>query len=729
MRKTAVILSLAILLLVSPEASARFAFMRASEEPQRDSAALAAFRDSIDRMWWSKIDTVTRPYVDSIFQAHFDSIARFLPDSADIKKVMKRNRKEERDSIRIHKPRVLETFAVPDSMYYERLLMWTADTKFNELHFQKQDTTFNYHFYDYPMFKKDVNATYLGTIGSATLYHNWFKREEYKDAPMFTPYAGDSNTPDNLPQYNTKSAYTELAYWGTLFAMKQKEEAELNLLTTQNITPAFNFTLGYRRLGSKGFLQDENTDHRNAFVYGNYMGKKYMANAGFIHQKIKRSENGGVQNTFWIRDTLIDTKTIDVNLKTADNLLKRNTFFLNHSLAIPMNFFRKDKDSLSLGDGTMAFVGHYIEYSVYKKNYNDVIAPGDIGRSFYNYKFYLDETTSDSRFKVNTLTNKAFIKLQPFAPDAVVSKINGGIGYQFIKTSNTNVYETVEKGVKNTYHNVFVYAGVSGRFKKYFEWDADGEYYFSGFKKMDFNVNGKIRVSFYPIEEGIHLIGKFSTSLDTPHPFEQFVITNHHYWDNDFKKVSTTKAEAILSIPKWKLEASFNYGLIGNMLYYDNLSIIRQSPKTVQVMTATLQKNFKVWALHFDHKALFQLTTDPDILPLPKLSLHLRYYVQFNVVKNVMAMQIGLDGLFHNKYYAPAYDPDLGQFHTQTKEKIGGVPYFDAFVNMQWKRACVFVKYTNCFMGWPSSDYFSAYQYIRPGHGLKFGIFWPFYLH
>jgi hypothetical protein len=122
------------------------------------------------------------------------------------------------------------------------------------------------------------------------------------------------------------------------------------------------------------------------------------------------------------------------------------------------------------------------------------------------------------------------------------------------------------------------------------------------------------------------------------------------------------------------------------------------------------------------------MASDGEALPLPKLSLNLKYYIEFNVVKDVMRMQIGLNALFHTKYYVQSYSPDLGVFHNQQKELIGGTPYFDAFVNVQWKNVTLFVKYTNTFKGWPQADYFSAYNYIRPERGFKFGIWWPFYI-
>ena len=224
----------------------------------------------------------------------------------------------------------------------------------------------------------------------------------------------------------------------------------------------------------------------------------------------------------------------------------------------------------------------------------------------------------------------------------------------------------------------------------------------------------------------MHLTGKFSTSLNTPHTFIKKVNMNHHQWDMDLDKVSETKIEGQFTIPKWQLELGFGYALIANYIYYDELSHVRQNPDAMSVMSAYLMKNFKLWLFHFDNKALLQLTSDEDVLPLPKLALNLRYYLQFPVVRNVMEMQIGVHGQFNTRYYAQSYAPDLGVFYNQKEELIGNVPYCDIFVNAQWKRACVFVKYTNFLKDKPESDYFSAYHYIKPTQGFKFGIYWPF---
>ncbi len=693
-----------------------------------DSIRLQAVYDSLDYIFWHEIDTTTLPEFDTLTRAYFDSLARFLPDTNDIKRAIRRIRKEERDSLRASKPRVIETFVVPDSLYYRRLLVWTSDKYYNEYHESHLDTTANSNFYELPMMKKDIDGAYLGTAGSAALYHNWFKREEAPDAPMFTPYIGDALTDETVQQFNTKMPYTELGFWGTPLAAKNLEESNLWLRSTQNITPEFNFTLAYRRLGSRGMLAHENTNHRNTFILANYMGKRYFANFGHIRQRIERQENGGIQDSFWIRDTTVEAKSIDVNLTSADNLYKRRSTFIHQTLNVPLNFFRKDRDSLALGEGTMAQIGHSGEFTTYSKLYTDEIATNDkSGRAFYFNQFNINETNSSDELAVRNFENRFFIKLQPFAPDAILAKINAGVGYQILSTYGFKPSDYLTGRKWDTQHNLYIYGGVSGQLKKYIAWNADADYYLAGYRMFDFDIDAKLRLSVYPIAQGIHLTGKFHTGLRTPHPFEQHIYLNHHKWDNDFSKVSKTTIEGRLEIPKWRLDAQFGYALVANMLYYDTLAVIRQYDKPVSIMSAYLRKDFTVWHLHFDNQVLFQLTSAPeDVLPLPKLTLNLRWYFDIDVVRDVMNLQLGVNAIANTLWYAPTYSPDLGQFYAQNKELIGNFPYMDIFANIQWHRACIFVKFTNAFFEWPEPGYFSTYHYIQPKRGFKFGILWPF---
>jgi hypothetical protein len=698
------------------------------------------------------------------------------------KMAIKDSIKAYRDSVRENTPRILETFAFPDSMHYKRIVTWTHDRDFHDivgLRDQAPDSSFNNNFHEYPFYKKDVNATWLGVAGSPVQLYDYFKREEEDNAIFYAPYQIYSYTPETLPQYNTKTTYTELDYYGTLFANKEQEESNIKVLSTQNITPELNIMLQYHRFGSNGMLKREDVNNRNSIIAANYTGKRYLMHTGFIYNRVKKSENGGIKDLSWIRDTTVDAREIDVYLKDASNDIKKNTIFLDQSYRIPLTFLDKDIraekklreqedmkiDSLTAAGDTVglaqfkesveqrralqeesamdtlkteittAFIGHSSEYTVTRKTYKDNIATSDAeGRKYFGDRFYLNPTTSSDSLRVMKFENKVFIRLQPWTSDAIVSRLDVGLGDKLLNYFSFNPKDYVSGRNNVVQNSLYLYAGAQGQYKKYLQWNAKGRYTFLGHEINDFGIEGNVAFSAYPFRRDrkspLTLNVHFETSLKEPDYYQQHLYTNHYMWNNDFSKISTTKLEASLNIPRWKMDASFSYGLLSNNIYYDTQGIVRQNSSPMSVISATLRKDFKVWKFHFENQAALQFSSNSEVMPLPLLALNLRYYFQFDVVKNVMKMQIGAHALYTTKWYAPGYNPVLGVFHNQTEEKFGGCPYIDAFVNIQWKRASIFVKAVNVNMGWPNkkADYFTAAGYITSQRAIKFGITWPFYV-
>ena len=764
----------------------------------KDSATRAQVRDSLIQAQ----DTLELMMLDSLyvkdstevatakFNAWYNSLTKKERKKYDYEqalpgKIAELNRKMEvKDSIKAAKdsviaatPRILETFAIPDSMQYKRIISWNEDRYFHDVNLKELDTTYNYHFNEYPFYKEDINTTWLGVSGSPEMTYNYFKRAQTDNAIFYTPLQRYSYSPETLPNYNTKTPHTELAYWGTLFANKEKEESNIRVLTTQNILPELNLTLEFRRFGGNGILKREDTNNRNVVIASNYMGKRYLMHTGYIYNKVARSENGGIVDNFWIRDTTVDAREIDIYLKNASSTTKKNTLFLDQSYRIPFTFLenlkgRKERkrqeavrdsimtsgDSLAIAalleketldeieetevavdtvnkDITTAIIGHSSEYSVFRRIYQDDISTSDdLGRQFFNDRFYLNPTRSADSLRVMKFENRFFIRLQPWKSDAIVSKLDVGIGDKLANYFTFNTADYVQGSSNTLLNSTYLYAGARGQYKKYFTWDAKGEYTFLGYEINDFGIHANLAFSAYPFRRDrkspLTLKAHFETTLKEPDYYEQHLCTNHYMWNNDFGKISSTKIGAALEIPRWDLHASFDYALLSNNIYYDTEGIVRQNTDPMSVMTASLRKDFIVWKFHLDHQALFQLSSNKDVIPLPMLALNLRYYLQFDVVKKVMQMQIGANAAFTTKWYAPAFNPVLGVFHNQNVAEYGNCPYIDAFVNIQWKRACIFVKIVNVNMGWPnkSADYFSAAGYIAPQRAIKFGISWPFYI-
>jgi len=622
--------------------------------------------------------------------------------------------------------RLLETYLFNDTIKRQRIFTWQHNRYLNTLHLLPIDTLINDRFRDYPFLQNDVGATYLGTVGSAVMLHNYFERQSHNSFYYLTPHLEYAITPENIKFYNTKTAYTRFEYSGTLFANSKFEEGNVDIFVSANMLPQWNWSIHYKHLGTRGLLDKEATDNNLFTISTSYSGKRYNAHAGFIYNGWENQHNGGMANDGAILDTTINVRTIDITLSDAVTNINNYSFFLTHSYAVPLNFFRND--STLTDDGTVVFFGHSAEYTTATRNYTDNIPLNDsIGRAYYQNKFYINPTATRDSMRYMLLDNKLFLSLQPWASDAIVSKLTGGIGFSYISNYGFRGDSYLSPTKNETQANLYTYASASGVFSRYFNWNALARYDLTGYTQNDFSLDGNVGISLYPLKGGVHLSGNFLFQTKRPDYFFNNTYGNHFVWQNDFDKTIETRIQAKLSIPDWDLEAGFNYSLLSQAVYFDTLAMPRQLNSELNIMSAYLQKNFKAWLFHFDHRVLFQLSSDKDIMPLPALSANLTYYLQAELVKNVLTAQIGVDMYYNTAYYAHAYNPATGTFHTQTKREIGNYPYMDAFINMKWKHANIFLKMVNVNEGMLNNDYFSALHYIRPQRVFKFGISWFFF--
>lgn len=576
--------------------------------------SLAAFRDSLD---WRKVDSIyvadSTAAAKARFQAWYNALSRkeqkkydaeqmlpILIHRADSIREAKEEAKAIKDSIREYTPLILETFALTDSMQYKQVIHWTLDPDFQKMEVSRPDTTFNNHFHDYPFMKKDVNATWLGVAGSPLLYYNFFNRKSEEGVEFYDALESWSQSAGTIRHYNTKTPYTELSYTGTLLSEDSKTSDNLHLFTTQNFTPGLNFSLLYERFGGNGILNNEKTVNNNFAAQLNYLGKRYMGHLGYIRNVVRRGENGGIVDPAWVRDTIVDARDMATFLKNAESKTTKNTVYLDQQLRIPFTFINRikarrdstykfDADSLDRNI-TTAFLGHSSDFSVYTRSYTDALG-SDLERSFYD-GFFKDELKSKDSLNVTRLENKVFIKLQPWASDAVVSKLNIGI------SDKLEIYfdSTMVRPLKHTENSIYAYAGIEGQIRNAVRWDAKGHFAFAGVKAGDFDVEANARLDFYPFRKArkspFSIGAHFETSLTGPNYYQEKLSLNHFSWENDFSKASVTKVQGFMSIPHWALNLEVGYALLANNLYYDNTGIVRQNETPMSIFTAALRKEF-----------------------------------------------------------------------------------------------------------------------------------------
>ena len=388
------------------------------------------------------------------------------------------------------------------------------------------------------------------------------------------------------------------------------------------------------------------------------------------------------------------------------------------------------------------YIGHLFEYNSWSKVYTDKYATYTDERYERNengtfkshtdtyYKEWLlnPDNTRDSLAE-RIITNRLFVQAQPWDRNGVVGTIDGGVGIelhtysQFALTDYlSGKYERVKKTAW------FAYAGIDGKIRKYVDWGASFKLYPSGYRGGDFDLRAHAAFTAFIKGKPFTLSGEFSQSSSSAGYWMDHWLSNHYMWQNDFGKENETRFNVAFTVPDHGIELGFWQSGVTDKIYYGADCKPAQHSGAVSLTSIYAQKNFTIKGLHLDHRVLVQLTSNREVVPVPLVSAFLSYYYEFWVKRDVLRVQIGLDGRFNTSYYAQGYNPALSVFYNQNEVKIGDYPYVDAFVSAKWKRMRILFKYQHLNKGlFGNGEAFQVARYpLNPGM-FKLGISWAFY--
>jgi hypothetical protein len=245
-----------------------------------------------------------------------------------------------------------------------------------------------------------------------------------------------------------------------------------------------------------------------------------------------------------------------------------------------------------------------------------------------------------------------------------------------------------------------------------------------------FRLNGNVDFNFHFLRDTVSIIGRASISNTLPDFYMRHFHSKHFYWDNDLSKEFRSHIEGELSIEKLQTHLKVGVENIKNYTYFDANATSEQKDGNIQVMSATLNQNFRLGFLHLDNEVIWQKSSDKDILPLPSLSLYHNLYILAKLSKKVLNVQLGADVRYFSKYYAPAYTPDIQQFHLQgttNRVELGAYPIINLYANLQLKHTRFFAMFYHINEGMGNSMYFLVPHYPINQRLFKIGLSWNFY--
>ncbi|MCC8089788.1 MAG: putative porin [Rikenellaceae bacterium] len=630
--------------------------------------------------------------------------------------------KKQRDSLKVVEKNPLESYFFDDSLRNKKIFAWTAELDINRVDTVTVDTLLNRFEIDYPFMEEYVvGATYLGNLGGAAQSLSYFERPRSNDFVFLRAYDSYLVDPQSTRFFNVKEPFTQLSWF--MSGQTRRAEEQLRVTHAQNISPSTGFNIDYKNRGTKGMYSSQRSKDKNLSFGISHTGKKYSLHAGYDYNMGDIRENGGIMRDEDVTDTIYSLPyNIEVKLTDARNQFKGNTFFISQAYGIPLQ--KVYLEDFSIADKSSIFVGHYFEYTRFRKKYTDTKANST---DFYDDWFLNPTATSDSLSETK-IDNKIFIQLQPWDRNAVIGTIDAGIGHAMYSYYMFRLKNYL-RGNKNTKRNdTYVYGSLTGRIKQYIDWRADVTYHPFGDKSQDLNLNAELKMSVFIKNRPLSLTVSGFIDNRSPGYWDEKYFSNHFIWSNDFSKETETNISAKLEAAAIGFEAGAWQSVVTDKIYYNKYALPAQHGGTVSVTGLYVRKDSHIGIFHFNHRALLQWSSNEDVVPLPLVSAYATYFIDFYLVRNVLRMQLGVDAWYNTEYYAPSYIPATMQFYNQDEIKTGNYLFMDAFLSAKWKRMRILVKFQHVNEDlFGKRNYFSVPHYPLNRRMFKLGFSWSFY--
>lgn len=576
---------------------------------------------------------------------------------------------------------------------------------------------------NYPMHnavnRNSIANSYNGNLLSpieSKIYFDRYTKTDFLFANAYNPYI---LTPTDVTFYNTTVPYSNITYrsGGTNY----REEDNINFRFTGNANKRTNFGITLDYINAKGEYSNQSGKRFAGSLFGSYNGKHYEAQGALVYNTLKNFENGGITNPESL-NTPVSTIDIPVNMNAMSGYnylagyyahkysigIERDVKINEDSIAkvfVPVTSF---KHTLKIDNAAKRYTEHSIDSVFYNNTYKDSVSANTDTAAVFTIKNVLAVTFEEefNKWLGFGVTVFAENEVQRFMQEQLYQDTILGREWK----SNTRIGGMLSK-----------------ERGKYLRYNFGGDVCLIGYKMGEFNLNGELQGRFRLFKDTFAIQANAYVRNEEPSYYLQRYVSNHFRWDNDFDKTYHTYVGGRITYPTKYVSTDLKIGVenLTKYIYFNESGLPTQHDGNIQIFAADLHLNLHYGKFALENNAVYQLSSS-SVLPLPALSLHHNLYYHDCWFK-VLHAQIGVDMLYHTKYYAPVLMPATGQFCLQNTTEIGNYPYMTVYANFHLRVVRLFVEYSNIGELFLAKNYFSMPNYPLNPAVFKFGVSWNFY--
>lgn len=628
---------------------------------------------------------------------------------------------------------------------------WTIDPATALIVKVEPDTL--HHAFQYVHLTEGMKGTYshLGNMGSPRQSRLFFERKGIEDFMFDAPYDFWVKTPYDFRFTDAKSPHLSLDYYKGGDKRTGEEHLKGYFVANFNKKSGIGLNMDYQ-LGRGRYL-NQSTSMFDTRLYTYWRGDSYTMYVSGNKDNMKITENGGLFDERYITnpEAMAEGRKQyspeDIYTRLSDNWnnIKHAQLLFNQSLDLSHNYVHSD----SIGDTVLTYrerrplgkLAHNLETGRLRRRYLSYHVPD----GFYERAF----VRADSLDKAEEIyiNNTLSLSLIEGSTKWAIAGLTGYLRheYRYFHMPDTLADGNEYYGRENEYD---IFAG--GRLEKakgdFLHFGASFETAIAGASLGDFSLDGYISLDSKLFGKDASIGASASiTSTSAPYFMESFHST-YAWWDNDFDKEIRSSLQAFAEIEATGTRIQVDVANISNYMYLENTGgvyfntdsvaqptyAIRSSQHDgqIQILSASVDQNFKLGPLHWDNSVTWQKSSNSRIIPLPEINIFSDLYVKFLYYKR-LNMEIGANCTYFTKYDAPSYCPAVGMYHLQNSDfsrSVGDYPLLTGYVNCSLRGVRFYVMYYHANYGlMKNNNYFILPGYPANPGMLKFGLSWTFF--
>ncbi len=693
-------------------------YQRDSLDIEKHNRLSMPIRDSLkvlrDTLWIGNGDSLQS-------DSRSDSLNRFVDSTLlDTIATQKKAKPVEKDSILIYDPAVFARVHSVDTVL--RTHRWFLDQKAWAYRESPIDSSFsNYHFYStgHP---SECTVNGKGILYSPYISDDYFARPELPvEFPQsFVPVA--QYMFNDVPIVNSQGMYSRFDALSSASTNRGVLYGDLHV--TQNVHPALNLGFVLRHAEDKSEYLNLGNKLNSGQLFGSYAYRRFFLNVVASMNKLRSQNHGGIKSPWWLTDTVADPPAIPVRYTSAEAVYQSTDILIDVAFDLVQRL-REIPDSTNIlriyRESALSLITLH-RYTTGTRSFHD-LKPPEAHPPYYVSNDYTYDTVANTSYDA-----RLGLSYQASAHAKIpLPSFKAWIGYRLSSYTMPHYNMYINPDMNTYAHSSYVGGAVDYQLPFGFL-SACGSFYFIGDRLLDTRLDAGLDIYIPRWEDKLKAHLGYEFSALKPKFFSERYFSNTQIWDarGELDHQVYTGLSLVLKAPWWGGEYGVHNRVYGNYTYF-NESMRPNQLKALNVLGIYAQQDFLKWGLSFRGRLLLQQSSEPTVLALPLLTSYASLGYQYEVLKRVLTLKLGIEVYYRTLYYADAFNVPVGVFHRQRIYQIGNYPMTNLVLSAKWKTVNLYAMMMHLNQDLLDRNYFAGVLYPNVERGFRFGFQWAFY--